>query len=70
MTLTESAKQLGHISQIVYTPFNEEARALELELLNVYRTVGLCMKKKNSMENVATWWENDKHLRRFLEEAA
>ncbi len=57
MTLTESAKRLQRIPENLCAPFNEEARALELELLNVYRTVVLCVKKEDSMENVASWWE-------------
>lgn len=57
ITLAESAKRLERIPINLCAPFNEEARALELELLNVYRTVVFCVKKEDEMEAVAIWWK-------------
>lgn len=57
VTLSESAKRIGRIPENLCAPFNDEARALELELLNVYRTVAVCVKKEDDMAAVAVWWE-------------
>lgn len=38
-------------------PFNAEAANLERQLLGIYRTVTLCVRKEEDLEKVAAWWQ-------------
>lgn len=56
-TLDESDRRLQAIPAELCAPFFQEARSLEEQLLGVYRTVALCVRKEDDLDLVAKWWE-------------
>ncbi len=55
-SLTESTRRLSSLAEDQCSPFYEEARSLELELLTVYRTVAICARKEDELQAVSAWW--------------
>ena len=56
-TLAESEKRLSRIPADLCAPFYAEASNLEQQLLQVYRTVVLCVRKEEDIDQVAAWWQ-------------
>ncbi|HSH38051.1 MAG TPA: hypothetical protein VK993_04630 [Chthoniobacterales bacterium] len=55
-TLKETNRRLEAIPADLCAPFNAEAANLEQQLLAVYRTVALCVRKEDDLDKVAAWW--------------
>lgn len=55
-TLDETNRRLDAIPAELCAPFNAEAGNLEQQLLGVYRTVVLCVRKEDDTEKVTAWW--------------
>jgi hypothetical protein len=62
MTLAESEKRLASIPDDRCTIFYEEARSLEVELLSMYRTVAVCVRKEDDIGRVRQWWTTMKDV--------
>lgn len=56
-SLSEAEKRLVEIPADLCAPFYAEADKLEQQLLAVYRTVALCVRKEDDLDKVAAWWE-------------
>jgi hypothetical protein len=56
-TLDEANRRLSEIPADLCAPFYAEASNLEQQLLGVYRTVALCVRKEQDLEKIAAWWE-------------
>ena len=56
-TLDEADRRLSEIPADLCAPFNAEARNLEQQLLNMYRTVTRCVRKEDDLDRIAAWWE-------------
>ena len=56
-SLAETEKRLNEIPVELCAPFYAEAGMLEQQLLSVYRTVALCVRKEDDLDRVANWWE-------------
>ncbi len=55
-SLEETEKRLNEIPADLCAPFYAEAGTLERQLLSVYRTVALCVRKEDNLDVVAEWW--------------
>jgi hypothetical protein len=55
-TLDEMNRRLETIPADLCAPFYAEAANLEQQLLGIYRTVTLCVRKEDDLEKVAAWW--------------
>ncbi len=55
-TLHEANRRISEIPADLCAPFNAEASNLERQLLGVYRTVALCVRKEDDLEKIAAWW--------------
>jgi hypothetical protein len=55
-TLDETNRRLSEIPADLCAPFYAEASNLEQQLLGVYRTVALCVRKEDDLEKIAAWW--------------
>jgi hypothetical protein len=55
-TLEEADRRLNEIPADLCAPFYAEASNLEQQLLGVYRTVALCVRKEDDLEKIAAWW--------------
>ena len=55
-TLAEANRRLSEIPADLCAPFCAEASNLEQQLLGVYRTVVLCVRKEDDLEKIANWW--------------
>jgi len=55
-TLDETDRRLSEIPADLCAPFYAEASNLEQQLLGVYRTVALCVRKEDDLEKIAAWW--------------
>lgn len=62
MTLAESEKRLARIAEDRCATFYEEARSLEVELLSMYRTVAVCVRKEDDMGRIRQWWTTMKDV--------
>lgn len=62
MTLAESEKRLSRITENRCALFYEEARSLEVELLSMYRTVAVCVRKESDIGSVQQWWNTMKDV--------
>ncbi len=56
-SLAETEKRLNQIPADLCAPFYGEADKLEQQLLAVYRTVVLCVRKEEDVEQIAAWWD-------------
>jgi hypothetical protein len=56
-TLAESDKRLSTIPADMCAPFFAEASNLQQQLLSVYRTVVLCVRKEDDVDRVGGWWQ-------------
>ena len=56
-TLDEANRRLSEIPADLCAPFFAEASNLEQQLLGVYRTVALCVRKEDELEKIAAWWQ-------------
>ena len=56
-TLAETEKRLSSIPADSCAPFYAEASNIQQQLLQVYRTVVLCVRKEEDMDRVAAWWQ-------------
>ncbi len=56
-TLDEVNRRLSEIPADLCAPFYAEASNLEQQLLGVYRTVALCVRKEEELEKITAWWE-------------
>ena len=52
-TLKEANRRLSEIPADLCAPFYAEASNLEQQLLGVYRTVALCVRKEEDLEKIA-----------------
>ena len=50
-------KRLSEIPADLRAPFYAEADKLEQGLLQVYRTVALCVRKEDDLDAVTGWWD-------------
>lgn len=55
-TLEEANRRISEIPADLCAPFFAEASNLEQQLLAVYRTVALCVRKEHDLERIAGWW--------------
>ena len=55
-TLEEADRRLKEIPGDLCASFNAEAGNLEQQLLQVYRTVALCVRKEDDLNKIAAWW--------------
>jgi hypothetical protein len=55
-TLDETNRRLNEIPPDLCAPFFAEASNLEQQLLGVYRTVALCVRKEDDLEKISAWW--------------
>jgi hypothetical protein len=55
-TLDETDRRLSEIPADLCAPFYAEASNLEQQLLGVYRTVALCVRKEDDLEKIAALW--------------
>ncbi|MEO6969951.1 MAG: hypothetical protein ABI217_03545 [Chthoniobacterales bacterium] len=55
-TLDETNRRLDSIPADLCAPFFAEAANLEQQLLAVYRTVALCVRKEDDIDKVVAWW--------------
>lgn len=55
-SLEETEKRLHEIPADLCAPFYAEAGTLEQQLLSVYRTVALCVRKEDNLDEIAEWW--------------
>lgn len=55
-TLDETNRRLEAIPADLCAPFHAEAANLEQQLLGIYRTVTLCVRKEDDIDKVAAWW--------------
>jgi hypothetical protein len=55
--LDETNRRLEAIPADLCAPFHTEAANLEQQLLGIYRTVTLCVRKEEHLEKVAAWWQ-------------
>jgi hypothetical protein len=55
-TLDETNRRLEAIPADLCAPFYAEAANLEQQLLGIYRTVTLCVRKEEALDEVAAWW--------------
>jgi hypothetical protein len=55
-TLEDANRRISEIPVDLCAPFFAEASNLEQQLLGVYRTVALCVRKENELERIASWW--------------
>ena len=51
-------QRVARIPAELCSPFHQEARQLEAELLTVYRMVVLCTKREEDLQLVSIWWES------------
>ena len=56
-TLAEANRRLSEIPADLCAPFFAEASNLEQQLLGVYRTVALCVRKEDDLEKIGAWWQ-------------
>ncbi len=56
-TLEDANRRLSEIPADLCAPFYAEASNLEQQLLGVYRTVALCVRKEEDLEKIAAWWQ-------------
>jgi hypothetical protein len=56
-TLAEFEKRLSSIPSDSRAPLLAEASNLHQQLLQVYRTVALCVRKEEDIDRVAAWWQ-------------
>ena len=56
-TLDETNRRLEAIPADLCAPFYAEAANLEQQLLGIYRTVTLCVRKEQGLDKVAAWWQ-------------
>ena len=56
-TLEETERRLSEIPVDLCAPFYAEASNLEQQLLGVYRTVALCVRKEEDLKRIAAWWQ-------------
>jgi hypothetical protein len=56
-TLDDTDRRLEAIPADLCAPFNIEAANLEQQLLGIYRTVTLCVRKEEDLDKVAAWWD-------------
>lgn len=56
-SLDESERRLSEIPVDLCAPFYAEADKLEQQLLGVYRTVALCVRKEDDLDKVTAWWD-------------
>lgn len=56
-TLDETDRRLSEIPADLCAPFYAEASNLEQQLLGVYRTVALCVRKEDDLDKIAAWWQ-------------
>jgi len=56
-TLDDTNRRLEAIPADLCAPFYAEAANLEQQLLGIYRTVTLCVRKEEDLDKVAAWWE-------------
>jgi predicted Zn-dependent protease with MMP-like domain len=54
--LDEADRRLSEIAADLCAPFYFEAGNLEQQLLGVYRTVALCVRKEDDLGKIAAWW--------------
>jgi sugar phosphate isomerase/epimerase len=62
LTLSQGAlesfeERIARIPKDLQSPFHEEARQLEAELLTVYRVVVLCTRREDDWDRISRWWE-------------
>ena len=55
-SLEETERRLNEIPADLSAPFYAEAGTLEQQLLSVYRTVALCVRKEDNLDVIAEWW--------------
>jgi hypothetical protein len=55
--LDDTERRLEEIPADLCAPFNAEAANLEQQLLGIYRTVTLCVRKEEDLDKVAGWWQ-------------
>ena len=55
-TLAEANRRISEIPADLCAPFYAEASNLEQQLLGVYRTVALCVRKEDDLEKIVGWW--------------
>ena len=56
-TLDDTNRRLEAIPADLCAPFYAEAANLEQQLLGIYRTVALCVRKEEDLDKVAAWWQ-------------
>jgi hypothetical protein len=56
-TLDETNRRLEAIPADLCSPFYAEAANLEQQLLGIYRTVTLCVRKEEDLDKVTAWWQ-------------
>jgi hypothetical protein len=56
-TLDETNRRLEAIPVDLCAPFYAEAANLEQQLLAIYRTVTLCVRKEDDLNKIAAWWQ-------------
>lgn len=56
-TLDDTNRRLEAIPVDLCAPFYAEAANLEQQLLGIYRTVTLCVRKEEDLDKVAAWWQ-------------
>lgn len=56
-SLAETEKRLSEIPMDLCAPFYAEADKLEQQLLAIYRTVVLCVRKEEDLDKIAAWWD-------------
>jgi hypothetical protein len=56
-TLNETNRRLEAIPADLCAPFYAEAANLEQQLLAIYRTVTLCVRKEEDLDKIAAWWQ-------------
>jgi hypothetical protein len=56
-SLDDVEKRLSGIPSDLCAPFYAEADKLEQQLLGVYRTVALCVRKEDDLNSITVWWD-------------
>jgi len=56
-SLADAERRLSAIPADLCAPFYAEADKLEQQLLSVYRTAALCVRKEDDLNAVTAWWE-------------
>ena len=56
-TLDSANRRLEAIPADLCAPFYAEAANLEQQLLGIYRTVAICVRKEDDLDRVAAWWQ-------------